>query len=104
MNHEAKLNLLWDAGRKSVDLGEKYRDELGHELPGWRTAKDGRRGQKGSPWKAVVRAYEIPVSHESRRSSKPERRRRLSIGFQWSNRSWVGLAALGFERLLQHLL
>jgi transposase, IS5 family len=41
------LNLLWDAGRKCVDLIEKYRDQLGYELPGWRKAKDWRRRLKG---------------------------------------------------------
>jgi IS5 family transposase len=40
------LNLLWDAGRKCVDLIEKYRDEMGYELPGWRKAKDWRRRLK----------------------------------------------------------
>ncbi|MGH7477921.1 MAG: ISNCY family transposase, partial [Longimicrobiales bacterium] len=37
------LNLLWDAGRKCVDRIEKYRDQLGYALPGWRKAKDWRR-------------------------------------------------------------
>jgi len=37
------LNLLWDAGRKCVDLIEKCRDQWGYELPGWRKAKDWRR-------------------------------------------------------------
>jgi IS5 family transposase len=37
------LNLLWDAGRKCVDLIAKYRDQFGYELPGWRKAKDWRR-------------------------------------------------------------
>ncbi len=40
------LNLLWDAGRKCVDLIEKYRDQLGYALPGWRKAKDWRRRLK----------------------------------------------------------
>ena len=40
------LNLLWDAGRKCVDLVEKYRDQLGYELPHWRKAKDWRRRLK----------------------------------------------------------
>ena len=40
------LNLLWDAGRKCVDLVEKYRDQFGYELPGWRKAKDWRRRLK----------------------------------------------------------
>ena len=40
------LNLLWDAGRKCVDLIVKYRDRLGYALPGWRKAKDWRRQLK----------------------------------------------------------
>jgi hypothetical protein len=40
------LNLLWDAGRKCVDLIEKYRDQFGHDLPGWRKAKNWRRRLK----------------------------------------------------------
>lgn len=40
------LNLLWDAGRKCVDLIEKYRDQFGYQLPGWRKAKDWRRRLK----------------------------------------------------------
>ena len=43
----ADLNLLWDAGRKCVDLIEKYRDQFGYGLPGWRKAKDWRRRLKG---------------------------------------------------------
>ena len=39
-------NLLWDAGRKCVDLIGKYRDQLGYTLPGWRKAKDWRRRLK----------------------------------------------------------
>ena len=38
------LNLLWDAGRKCVDLIGKYREE--YDLPGWRKAKDWRRRLK----------------------------------------------------------
>ena len=41
------LNLLWDAGRKCVDLIEKYRDQFGYTLAGWRKAKDWRRRFKG---------------------------------------------------------
>jgi hypothetical protein len=40
------LNLLWDAGRKCVDLIERYRDQFGCDLPGWRKAKDWRRRLK----------------------------------------------------------
>ena len=39
------LNLLWDAGRKCVDLVEKLR-RTGYVLPGWRKAKDWRRQLK----------------------------------------------------------
>ena len=38
------LNLLWDAGRKCVDLLESYRDT--YDLAGWRKAKDWRRRLK----------------------------------------------------------
>ncbi len=41
------LNLLWDAGRKCVDLVEKYRDRFGYALPHWRKLKDWRRRLKG---------------------------------------------------------
>jgi IS5 family transposase len=40
------LSLLWDAGRKCVDMIQKYRSEPGHALPGWRKAKDWRRQLK----------------------------------------------------------
>jgi hypothetical protein len=40
------LNLLWDAGRKCVDLIAKYRAQFGYALPGWRKAKDWRRQLK----------------------------------------------------------
>ena len=36
------LNLLFDAGRKCLDLIEKYRDQYGYELPGWRKLDDWR--------------------------------------------------------------
>jgi len=36
------LNLLFDAGRKSLDLIEKYRDKLNYDLPGWRKLEDWR--------------------------------------------------------------
>jgi len=40
------LNLLWDAGRKCVDLIAKYREQFGYALPGWRKAKAWRRQLK----------------------------------------------------------
>ena len=39
------LNLLWDAGRKCVDLVAQLR-QSGYALPGWRKAKDWRRQLK----------------------------------------------------------
>ena len=39
------LNLLWDAGRKCVDLVEQFR-RSGCALPGWRKANDWRRQLK----------------------------------------------------------
>jgi hypothetical protein len=40
------LNLLWDAGRKCMDLIAKYRVVFGYALPGWRKAKEWRRQLK----------------------------------------------------------
>ena len=34
------LNLLWDAGRKCVDLIQKYRGQFGCPLPGWRCVRN----------------------------------------------------------------
>ena len=46
MHFPTDLNLLWDAGRKCVDLIENYRDQCGYALPGWRKAQDWRRRLK----------------------------------------------------------
>ena len=51
------LNLLFDAGRKSLDLIEKYRDQLGYELPGWRKLEDWRRRFKGAERQASKVAF-----------------------------------------------
>ena len=48
------LNRLWDAGRKCVALIEKYRDQFGYALPGWRKAKD---------WRRQLKACERTASH-----------------------------------------
>ncbi len=40
------LNLLWDAGRKCLDLVEKYRDQFDYALGGWRKLEDWRRRLK----------------------------------------------------------
>jgi len=48
------VNLLWDAGRKCVDLVEKYRDQFGYALPGWRKAK---------AWRRQLKSLERTASH-----------------------------------------
>ena len=52
MHFPTDLNLLFDAGRKCLDLVEKYR-RSGYALPGWRKAKigggDSRRATGGQP-------------------------------------------------------
>lgn len=42
------LNLLFDAGRKCLDLIEKYRDKLCYRLGGWRKLDDWRRRYKAA--------------------------------------------------------
>lgn len=42
------LNLLFDAGRKCLDLVEKYQKVLGYELLGWRKLEDWRRRFKAA--------------------------------------------------------
>ena len=41
------LNLLFDGGRKCLDLVGKYRDQFGYELAGWRKLEGWRRRFKG---------------------------------------------------------
>jgi len=48
------LNLLWDAARKCVSLIEKFRDQFGYALPGWRKARD---------WHRRLKALERSTSH-----------------------------------------
>jgi hypothetical protein len=42
------LNLLFDAGRKCLDLVEKYQKAFGYDLPGWRKLEDWRRRFKSA--------------------------------------------------------
>jgi hypothetical protein len=42
------LNLLFDAGRKCVDLIEKFRDKLQYRLDGWRKLEDWRKRFKAA--------------------------------------------------------
>ena len=51
------LNRLWDAGRKCVDLIVKYRDQFGHDLPGWRKGKEWRRQLKNCERAASQTVY-----------------------------------------------
>ena len=60
------LNLLWDAGRKCVDLIVKYRDRLGYALPGWRKAKAWRRQLKGCERSASQIVYRGGPNKEAR--------------------------------------
>jgi hypothetical protein len=60
------LNLLWDAGRKCVDLIEKYRDQFGYKLPGWRKAKQWRRQLKNCERTASHIVYRGGPNKETR--------------------------------------
>jgi len=60
------LNLLWDAGRKCVDLIEKYRGQLGYALPGWRKAKEWRRQLKNCERTASHIVYRGGPNKEAR--------------------------------------
>jgi IS5 family transposase len=59
------LNLLWDAGRKCVDLIEGYR-AAGYALPGWRKAKDWRRQLKNLQRTASQVVYRGGPNKEAR--------------------------------------
>jgi IS5 family transposase len=60
------LNLLWDAGRKCVDLIEKYRAQFGYALPGWRKAKAWRRQLKQCERTASHTVYRGGPNKEAR--------------------------------------
>ena len=59
------LNLLWDAGRKCVDLIEGLRAS-GYALPGWRKAKDWRRQLKNLQRTASQIVYRGGPNKEAR--------------------------------------
>ena len=71
------LNLLWDAGRKCVDLIEGYR-AAGYALPGWRKAKDWRRQLKNLQRTTSQIVYRGGPNKEAR--VKPAVREYLSVG------------------------
>ncbi len=60
------LNLLLDAGRKCLDLIEKYRDQYGYELPGWR---------KLAAWRARFKAAERVASKAAFGGGKDKEKR-----------------------------
>jgi len=51
------LNLLFDAGRKCLDLVEKYQKVFGYDLPGWRKLEDWRRRFKSAERVASKTAF-----------------------------------------------
>ena len=51
------LNLLFDAGRKCLDLVEKYQKVFGYDLPGWRKLEDWRRRFKAAERAASKTAF-----------------------------------------------
>jgi len=60
------LNLLFDGGRKCLALVEKYRDDLGYVLNGWRKLKD---------WKRRFKAIERVTSKAAFGGGKDKERR-----------------------------
>lgn len=51
------LNLLFDAGRKCLDLVEKYQKSFGYDLPGWRKLEDWRQRFKSAERVASKTAF-----------------------------------------------
>jgi len=86
------LNLLWDAGRKCVDLIVKYRDQLGYALPGWRKAKEWRRQLKGSERIASQNVYRGGPNKEAR--VKRAVRGYLAVGRELSAKVQASLLGL----------
>jgi transposase, IS5 family len=85
------LNLLWDAGRKCVDLVEKYREQFGYELPGWRKAKDWRRRFKALERISSKAVYGGGANREQR--VKSAAREYVRVGWELSAK--VGASLLG---------
>ncbi len=63
------LNLLWDAGRKCVDLIGSIATGSGYALPGWRKAKDWRRQLKACERAASQIVYRGGPNKESPQKS-----------------------------------
>ena len=85
------LNLLWDAGRKCVDLVAGLRAS-GHVLPGWRKAKDWRRQLKACERIASQIVYRGGPNKEAR--MKRAVRDYLAVGRELSAKVRESLAGL----------
>ena len=86
------LSLLWDAGRKCVDLIVKYRDQFGYALPGWRKAKDWRRQLKACERLASQIVYRGGPNKEAR--MKRAVRDYLAVGRELSGKVRASLSSL----------
>ena len=86
------LNLLWDAGRKCVDLIVKYRDQFGYALPGWRKAKAWRRQLKNLERTASQVVYRGGPNKEAR--MKRAVRDYLAVGGELSTKVRESLSSL----------
>lgn len=86
------LNLVWDAGRKCVDLVEKYRDQFGYALPGWRKAKDWRRRFKALERISSKAVYGGGANKEPR--VKATARQYVSVGRELSAKVSTSLLGL----------
>lgn len=86
------LNLLWDAGRKCVDLIVKYRDQFGYALAGWRKAKEWRRQLKACERAASQVVYRGGPHKEAR--VKCAVRAYLGVGRQLSAKVRASLVGL----------
>jgi len=86
------LNLLWDAGRKCVELIVKYRDQFGYALPGWRKAKEWRRQLKNCERTASHIVYRGGPNKEAR--MKRAVRDYLAVGGELSTKVRESLSSL----------
>jgi len=86
------LNLLWDAGRKCVELIVKYRDQFGYALPGWRKAKEWRRQLKNCERTASHIVYRGGTNKEAR--MKRAVRDYLAVGGELSTKVRESLSSL----------
>ena len=86
------LNLLWDAGRKCVDLIVKYRDQFGYALSGWRKAKQWRRQLKACERTASQIVYRGGPNKEAR--MKRAVRDYLAVGRELSLKVRESLSSL----------